>query len=212
MILLIAVTLLILAGVLQRVLDRMALTDRQAIACLAAIFIGGWLPDLTLGMITVNIGGALIPLVVCIYLFFHTGTGKEKLRCLIATALTAASIYAISAFFPADPTAMPFDPMILYGVAGGVIAWLLGRSRRSAFVAGVIGVIIADVITAINTWRSGVNQPLHLGSAGAFDAVVLSGITSVLFCELLGELIERITTGRAKAPHEDGAIQGGHRA
>ena len=212
MILLIAVTLLILAGVLQRVLDRMALTDRQAIACLAAIFIGGWLPDLTLGMITVNIGGALIPLVVCIYLFFHAGTRKEKLRSLVASALTAASIYAISAFFPADPTAMPFDPMILYGVAGGVIAWLLGRSRRSAFVAGVIGVIIADVITAINTWRSGVNQPLHLGSAGAFDAVVLSGITSVLFCELLGELIERITTGRAKAPYEDGAIQGGHRA
>ena len=212
MILLIAVTLLILAGVLQRVLDRMALTDRQAIACLAAIFIGGWLPDLTLGMITVNIGGALIPLAVCIYLFLHAGTVKEKLRCLVASALTAASIYAISAFFPADPTAMPFDPMILYGVTGGVIAWLLGRSRRSAFVAGVIGVIIADVITAINTWRSGVNQPLHLGSAGAFDAVVLSGITSVLFCELLGELIERITTGRAKAPYEDGAIQGGHRA
>ena len=51
MILLIAVTLLILAGVLQRVLDRMALTDRQAIACLAAIFIGGWLPDLTLGIL-----------------------------------------------------------------------------------------------------------------------------------------------------------------
>ena len=51
MILLVALTLLILFGVLERVLDRMALTDRQAIGCIAAIFIGGWLPDLTLGMV-----------------------------------------------------------------------------------------------------------------------------------------------------------------
>ena len=88
MILLVVLTLLILFGVLQRVLDRMALTDRQAIACVAAIFIGGLLPDLNLGSITINIGGALIPFLVCVYLFFQAGTGKERLRCLSAAALT----------------------------------------------------------------------------------------------------------------------------
>ena len=211
MILLIAVTLLILFGVLQRVLDRMALTDKQAIICIAAIFIGGWLPDITLGMVTVNIGGALIPFVVCVYLFFHAGSGKEKLRCLAAAALTTASIYAISMFFPADPVTMPFDPMILYGMAAGAIAWLLGRSRRSAFIAGVLGVIFADIIVAIINWRSGINQALHLGSAGAFDAAVLSGLTGVLLCELIGEILERISTGKANAHHEDGAIKGGQR-
>ena len=40
MILLLVLGLLILFGVLQRVLDRMALTDRQALLCVAAIFIG----------------------------------------------------------------------------------------------------------------------------------------------------------------------------
>lgn len=211
MILLVALTLLILFGVLERVLDRMALTDRQAIACIAAIFIGGWLPDLSLGLVTINIGGALIPFIVCVYLFFHAGTGKEKLRCLTAAALTAAAIYAISVFFPSDPVAMPFDPMMLYGVSGGAIAWLLGRSRRSAFIAGVLGVILSDVVVGFVNWRNGVNQILHLGSAGALDAVVLSGVTAVLLCELVGEIMERFKSGKARAPHEDGAIEGGQR-
>ena len=213
MIVLLVLGLLILFGVLQRVLDRMALTDRQALVCVAAIFIGGWLPSIPMGLIQLNIGGALIPFLVCIYLLLHAGTGKERVRALVASGLTAASIYALSLFFPSDPVAMPMiDPMILYGVAGGIIAWLLGRSRRSAFIAGVLGVIAADIISGVSLWMKGVNQTLYLGGAGALDAVVLAGVTGVLMCELVGEIMERIQTGRARAPHEDGAIQGGHRA
>lgn len=212
MILLLVVALLILFGVLQRVLDRMALTDRQALACVAAIFVGGWLPDISLGMVTLNIGGAVIPLLVCVYLFFHAGTGKERIRAVAAAVATAAAIYAIGLFFPADPVTMPFDPMILYGLCGGIVAWLLGRSRRSAFIAGVLGVILADAAVGVINWSRGINQVVHLGGAGALDAVVLSGVGAVLLCELFGEIMERIATGKAHAPHEDGAIEGGSRA
>jgi len=212
MILLVIVTLLILFGVLQRVLDRMALTDRQALACVAAIFIGGWLPDISFGPVTINIGGALIPLIVCVYLLLSTDTGKERIRALIASALTAAAVTAIGMFFPADPNAMPFDPMILYGIAAGLIAWLLGRSRRSAFIAGILGVMVSDLISIISVWNRGISQSVHLGGAGALDSIVLSGIIGVLTCELIGELIERIQTGKNNAPDEDGAIEGGARA
>ena len=211
MILLVALALLILFGVLQRVLDRMALTDRQALLCAAAIFVGGWLPDINLGSITLNLGGALIPLLVCAYLLITSASGKERARCLIAAALTTASVYAISLFFPADPETMPFDPMLLYGLCAGLIAWFLGHSRRSAFIAGVSGVILSDAIVGYVNWRNGISQIVHLGTAGALDAVVLSGAGAVLICELIGEIAERITAGRANSPHEDGAIEGGHR-
>ena len=213
MILLVVLSLLILAGMLQRTLDRMALTDRQALCVLAAIFIGGWLPQIDLGMVTVNIGGAVIPLIVCVYLLLHAGTAKERIRALVSAALTAAAIFALGLLLPSDPTQMPMlDPMILYGVAGGFIAWLLGRSRRSAFIAGVLGVIAVDLITGISLRIRGIDQVIHLGGAGALDAVVLAGVISVLMCELTGEIFERIQTGKARAPHEDGAIEGGSRA
>ena len=207
MILLVVLTLLILFGVLQRVLDRMALTDRQALFLVARIFVGGWLPDLRLGMVSLNIGGALVPFGVCVYLFFHAGTGKERIRCLIASVLAAAVIYVVSLFFPADPVTMPFDPMILYGLCGGIIAWLMGRSRRSAFIAGVLGVILADVATGMVNWSRGINQVLYLGGAGALDAVVLSGVTAVMLCELAGEIAERIARGRTNGS----TLQGGQR-
>jgi len=212
MILLIVIALLILFGVLERTLDRMALSDRQALLLVALIFVGGWLPDIALGPVRLNIGGALIPLGVCIYLFFHAGTSRERGRCLFAAVLSAAAITAISWVFPADPTAMPFDPLLLYGAAGGAIAWLLGRSRRSAFIAGVLGVIIADVAGGLSVLMRGIDQPISLGGAGAVDAIVISGITAVMLCELVGEMMERRKTGRANAPHEDGAIEGGARA
>lgn len=212
MILLIVIALLILFGVLQRVLDRMALTDRQALACVALIFIGGWLPDISLGRVTLNIGGALVPLAVCVYLFLNAGTGKERIRALVASVLTGAVVYVIGLYFPADPVAMPFDPMILYGLCGGIVAWLLGRSRRSAFIAGVLGIILADAAVGVVNWSRGIQQAVHLGSAGALDAIVLSGVSAVLLCELFGEIMERIAHGRANAPHEDGAIEGGSRA
>lgn len=212
MVLLVVIALLILFGVLQRVLDRMALTDRQALACVALIFIGGWLPDISLGMVTLNIGGAIVPLAVCVYLFLNAGTGKERIRALVASVLTGAVIYVIGLYFPADPVAMPFDPMILYGLCGGIVAWLLGRSRRSAFIAGVLGIILADAAVGVVNWSRGINQVVHLGGAGALDAIVLSGVSAVLLCELFGEIMERIAHGRAHAPHEDGAIEGGNRA
>lgn len=210
MILLVALSLLILAGALERVLDRMALTDRQALAITAAIFLGGWLPEIDLGLITLNIGGAVIPLIVCMYLLLHAGTAKERIRALVAAFLTAAAIYAITLVIPADPAQMPLlDPMILYGIAGGLIAWLLGRSRRSAFIAGALGVILADVITAVSLWLRGVDQLVHLGGAGALDAVVLAGVIGVLMCEITGEISERLLRGKT-APQQP--LEGGGRA
>ena len=131
------------------------------------------------------------------------------MRCIAASALSAAFIYAISVFFPADPIAMPFDPMFLYGIGAGLIAWFLGRSRRSAFVAGILGVILSDLIAGISNWTRGIAQTIYLGGAGALDAVVLSGVSAVLVCELFGEILERIQRGKAQAPQKDGVIEGG---
>lgn len=213
MILLLVLSLMILFGMLQRILDRMALTDRQALGFAAAIFIGGWLPDIPFGLVSLNIGGSLIPAVLSVYLFFKADTARERIRTAGAAVLTAASIHVLSRVIPADPAAMPaLDPMIFFGIAGGLIAWLLGRSRRSAFIAGVFGILIADMTTGIRLWMHGIAQTIHLGGAGALDAVLISGIVAVLMCELAGEIAERIQTGKAQAPNEDGAIEGGSRA
>ena len=61
-ILLLAVAALVYFGVLHRVLDRMGLTDKIALLFIAAMLIGGLLPDLTLAdNFAINIGGKKAP-------------------------------------------------------------------------------------------------------------------------------------------------------
>lgn len=196
MVVLTVAAVLVFFGVAQRVLDRMHLTDKMALVLIGAMFVGTLLPNVNLGMASVSIGGCVIPFGVCVYLFFKADEGKERLRAIIGAVLTGAAVYGLSVCLPDEPEQMWLDPNLIYGFAGGVIAWLLGRSRRAAFICGVVGVLLADVVTALVNWNNGIAQQLVLGGAGIGDTVVISGILAVLLAELVGEIAERIARRR----------------
>lgn len=197
--LLVIVTILVLLGVCRGVLDKMGLNDRQALIITGALFVGGLIPDIPLGgEVYVNIGGALIPLAVCVYLIVRAGTAKERVRALIGALVTGLAVYWLGRFMPDEPEAIAFDPNYIYGLAGGLTAYLLGRSRRGAFVAGVLGVMGADIYQAVELRARGVNQALHLGGAGTVDVIVIAGLTGVILAEVVGEIIERVTRGSTR--------------
>ena len=192
MLLLTGTAILVYCGLLERVLDRMHLRDRTALLLIGAMLAGTFLPPLTVGRVAVNIGGGLIPLGVCAYLYIRADESHERWRTLLGSLITGAAVYGLTLALPAEPEQLPVDPTILTGLAGGVIAWLLGRSRRGAFICGVTGVMLADTATAVVNWSRGISQQL-LGGAGLADAAVLSGLLSVLLCEGIGEAAERLT-------------------
>lgn len=195
-ILLILAGLLVLFGAGQRVLDRLRLTDRQAIAFIVLIIAGGFLPDISVTEdFAFNVGGALIPLLLCVWLFIKADTGAERARSVLAPIVTAVAVYALGRYLPDEPEAMVIDPNYIYGVAAGVIAYLFGRSRRCAFISGVVGVMLAHVAGWLTVQAAGVSQRLVLGGAGGYDVIVISGLLAVLLAELIGELLERASRG-----------------
>lgn len=191
--LLMIAAILVLCGLLQRVLDRMYLTDRQAILLIALMLVGTFLPGIRLGKVTVYIGGALIPLGVCVYLFIRADTAREKWRSILGSLVSAGAVYLLSVVLPAEAEKMWVEPMWLYGICGGVVAWLFGRSRRAAFICGVAGVLLADIVSFAAAVGQGYAAELHLGGGGIADASVISGVVAVLLCETIGELLERMT-------------------
>jgi len=202
LILLAAVSVLILFGVAQRVLDKMQLTDRAALLIAAAIFFGGLIPDIRIGRVAFNIGGALVPLGVCVWLLIQTDTKKEVIRALIGSVITGGIVFLLSRVMPNEPEEIFIDPNYVYGIVGGILAYVLGRSRRAAFICGVLGVVLADIAVALINWAQGIDQSLILGGAGAMDAIVISGLLAVLLCEFIGEIIERMARPGERVNHD----------
>jgi len=197
--LLVVVSILVLFGVGQRILDRMRLSDKAAILFLAAMFIGSLIPNIPLGRnFSINIGGAIIPFILSAYLFVKADTGKEKWRAVLASLTAGAAIYLASRLLPAEPETMFVDPNYVYGILAGLIAYLFGRSRRASFIAGVMGVILADLAQGIENIIRNISTPIRLGGAGIVDAVIISGLLAVILAEVVGEFRERLQGGTAK--------------
>lgn len=200
-IVLIGVTVLIFMGLAERVLDRLRLSDKAAITIIIAMVLATiFIPDIDITeRVSLNIGGFIIPLGLAIYLFAKAETGKEKWRAVIAAVVAGVSIWLVQRYvLPAEPEAQRIDPNYVYGIMGGLIAYILGRSRRSAFVAGIVGVFISDAIQLVYNVINGLPTPTRFGGAGAFDTAMIAGILAVLIAEVIGETRERLQGGTSK--------------
>ena len=197
--LLVVVSILVLFGVGHRILDRMRLNDKTALLFMAGIFIGTLIPDIRITRnFYINIGGAIIPIILAIYLFVSAGSDKERIRTLFASILSGIAVLVAGWILPEEPENIMFDPNYIYGIIAGLVAYLFGRSRRASFIAGISGVLIADIAQGILNAARNIPTVVRLGSAGAVDAVVISGFLAVILAEVLGELRERLQGGTAK--------------
>lgn len=204
LIILIVVSALVFFGVAHRVLDRLRLSDGVALAIIIAIIIGTFIPDIPItNRVAVNIGGAIIPLALAVYLFIKAGTAKEKTRAVVASIVAGAAVYAVSKILPTGPEENQFmNYYYLYAIIGGVVAYLLGRSRRSAFIAGIMAIVLSDLVQAVVNWYTGMAGKTVFGGAGAFDATIISGIFAVVLAEVVGEAREKMQGGTAKKDME----------
>lgn len=196
-----AVTLIIFFGLAQRVLDRMGLTNWQAVGVIVAMMIGSfidfplWRGDIK---VTMNLGGAIIPLLLSIYLLIRAGTNKERVRAIFAAIVTAIATSIIGGVMMTGEVSdrlAQLDPIYIYPLVAGLIAYLLGRSRRAAFIAAILGVMGMDLYHWFWLYRNSVPGTVYLGGGGAFDSIVIAGIFAVVLAELIGEIRERLQGG-----------------
>ncbi len=185
------IILLILFGAGQRILDQMRLNDKQALLIMISIAIGLIIPPIHIGQyFSFSIGGFLIPFIICIYLLISVGWSRDLARAVIGTILVAGIIYGLEWLMPADPEELIVDPFIVYGLVAGLVSYLLGRSRRNAFVSAVLGISLSQLVQFIVNHARGVKTVLGLGNGGAFGTMLIAVIISVALSEFLGRAFE----------------------
>jgi uncharacterized membrane protein len=132
-------------------------------------------------LLAVNLGGAVIPMVICLYLLFSTGLFVEF---AVATALMTGLCYHLARPVPRLGIALPpFIPPIAAAVIAVLIAY--PHAPVVAYVSGTLGTLLgADIFKLKKITELG--APIaSIGGAGTFDGIFLTGILSVLLSALL---------------------------
>ena len=133
-------------------------------------------------VIAVNVGGAVIPTAMSLYLLFKYrlwGVG------LIATAVVTAVTHAFANPIPGLGIA---EPVFVPALTTAIAALLLSRRQAPplAYIAGSLGTLLGADLLNLGKIQ-GLGAPVaSIGGAGTFDGIFLVGILAVLIASLLG--------------------------
>lgn len=131
-------------------------------------------------VLAVNVGGAIIPVCLSIYLLI-----KHRLFALgaIATLLVAAVCHYLAQPVPGFGIALPiFVPI----VATAIIAIALSRRRAAplAYISGSLGTLIGADLLNLGAVQSLGAPVASIGGAGTFDGIFVTGLMAVLWAGL----------------------------
>ncbi len=189
------VGVLILIGVAQNALDHLYLTDNWALFIVVLIIAGSYF-DIPLSQqppVSANVGGVIIPVLLSLYVWSRADSGVEKFRTFIAIIFTTVVIYFVSFYFRNYGEGRDIiDPFIMFITAGGITAYIIGKTRRGAFVAGILGYFGYEMINLLQLTRGEYLTEVRIGRGGALDTIILSGIVAILLAEIIGEGREAI--------------------
>ena len=133
-------------------------------------------------VLAVNLGGAVIPTIVSLYLLARY---RLYLRGLIAIAIVAAVVHMLAKPVRGVGIAVPiFIPPLVSAAVALLIGWR--QAPPLAYIAGSIGALIgADLLNLDKI--EGFGAPVaSIGGAGTFDGIFVTGVLAALLTPLTG--------------------------
>jgi uncharacterized membrane protein len=127
--------------------------------------------------VAVNLGGAIIPTVVSLYLI--RSHPQQLLQAFLGVAITALVVHLVARKVPGLGITTPaFIPPLTAALS----AYLLSPSSPNviAYVAGTLGTLIGADLTNLHDIATLGAPVVSIGGAGTFDGVFLSGIIAAL--------------------------------
>lgn len=127
-------------------------------------------------IIAVNVGGALIPVILSVYLLVKN---KLYVRGALAVAVVTLVVHLLARPIRGIGIGIPiFIPPIVAALSAMVIGWR--QAAPLAYIAGSLGTLIGADLLNLDKIQ-GLGAPVaSIGGAGTFDGVFVTGIIAVL--------------------------------
>jgi uncharacterized membrane protein len=132
--------------------------------------------------IAVNVGGAVVPLIVTLILL--DAHPSILLGVLVATALTSVAVHLVAKVVDGvgivAPTFLPPIAAVLFSLPFG-----MSHLAITAYIAGTLGTLIGADLSNLGKVAEGGTHVASIGGAGKFDGIFLTGIVAVLIASLI---------------------------
>ena len=136
--------------------------------------------------IAVNVGGALVPVVVSGYLIAHDRIGWQALAAVV---IVGALVHLVARPVPglgiAVPALLPGIVAALVAVALYAVAGHPAAVAGLAYAGGTLGTLAGADLANLGKVRRLGAPVVSIGGAGTFDGVFITGIIAVLLASLL---------------------------
>lgn len=128
-------------------------------------------------IVTINIGGAIVPVAFSLYLLAHDPL--NLLQVVAAVAAVTFIAYKVSTPVPGFGIGMP---TLVAPLAAALIAALIAPEQRAplAYVGGTLGVLIGADLLRLGDIRKMETCFAAIGGAGSFDGIYITGLIAVL--------------------------------
>lgn len=125
-------------------------------------------------VIAINVGGAIIPLLICIYLLPKT----PFLPTLTATLVSIGICYSLAKPIPGVGITIP---ALIPPLVSVLLSFILSYKNRVpvAYISGVLGVLIGADLLHLGSMTA-MPGIMSIGGAGVFDGIFLVGILAAL--------------------------------
>lgn len=129
-------------------------------------------------LLTVNVGGAIVPVLLCGYVLWHRPSAL--VASLLGFALVAVVVHAVARPIRGLGIA---TPLFIPPLAAVIAAYLLaaaGDGSVVAYVSGVLGTLVGADLVNLGRLRDLGAPVVSIGGAGTFDGIFLTGIVAAL--------------------------------
>jgi uncharacterized membrane protein len=142
-------------------------------------------------VIAVNLGGAVIPTILAVYLIVKN---RLFVRGLAGSALAAVIFHRLAHLLPGVGIAVPvMFPAVVALALGLLFSWQ--HAPALAYIVGTLGTLIGADLTNLGKLQ-GLGAPVaSIGGAGTFDGIFLTGILAVLLAGLMSPRKKISATG-----------------
>jgi len=132
-------------------------------------------------VLAVNLGGAVIPFILSMYLMVKNRLYEES---VFAVGIVTIVVHAMARPVPGVGIAVPIfiPPIVTAVVALALRRW---NPAPLAYIAGSLGTLIGADLLNLNKVRDLGAPVASIGGAGKFDGIFLTGVVAVLLTSIL---------------------------